>query len=101
MGQPPPRTLPPYVTRHPQGYVLRVKVVPGASRAGIVGLYGDRLKVKVTAPPEDGKANAEVERLVREWAGTKRVAITAGFSHREKSLQLHDVPESFDWTVGK
>lgn len=36
---------------------LHVKVVPGASHAALAGAYGDRLKVRVTAPAESGKAN--------------------------------------------
>jgi len=43
---------------------LSVKVVPGASREGIVGWLGDDLKVRVSAPPEKGKANAAVGKLL-------------------------------------
>ena len=34
-----------------QGYLLRLTVVPGAQRTQVVGLYGDRLKVRLAAPP--------------------------------------------------
>ncbi len=40
---------------------LSVKVVPRASRDEIVGWLGDRLKVKIAAPPQDGRANAALE----------------------------------------
>lgn len=43
---------------------LKVKVVPGASTDGISGWLGDRLKVRVTQPPEKGKANTAVENLL-------------------------------------
>ena len=50
---------------------LRVKVVPGSSRDGIVGRLGDALKIKVTAPPKKGKANeAVVELLAAAVGGT-------------------------------
>jgi uncharacterized protein (TIGR00251 family) len=47
----------------PQTARLRVKVVPGSSRNGIVRWLGDAVKIKVTAPPEKGKANEAVIRL--------------------------------------
>ena len=43
-----------------QGYLLRLTVVPGAQRSQVVGLYGDRLKVRLAAPPEKGAANREL-----------------------------------------
>jgi uncharacterized protein (TIGR00251 family) len=39
---------------------LAVKVVPGAAASGVVGWLGDELKVRVSAPPERGRANAEL-----------------------------------------
>jgi uncharacterized protein (TIGR00251 family) len=47
-----------------EGIILRLKVVPGSSRDRIVGELGDVLKVAVTAPPEKGKANKAVVRLL-------------------------------------
>ena len=48
---------------------LKVKVVPGSSRTGIAGWLGDTLKVRVTAQPERGKANAAVEAAIAEALG--------------------------------
>lgn len=45
---------------------LQVKVVPGASRSALAGWLGETLKVRVTAPPEKGKANAAVEAMLCE-----------------------------------
>lgn len=43
---------------------LSVKVVPGASKTEISGWLGDELKIRVSKPPEKGKANREVEVLI-------------------------------------
>ena len=56
----------------PDDTLVAVKVVPGASRTRVVGEHGDRLKVRVTAPPERGRANEELEALL---AGSLRVAV--------------------------
>jgi len=44
-----------------------VKAVPGSSRSRIAGVLGDRLKVQVAAPPEDGKANRAVAQVLADW----------------------------------
>ena len=46
---------------------MRLWVVPGASRAALAGALGDRLKIRVTAAPEDGKANRAVIVLLEKW----------------------------------
>jgi uncharacterized protein len=48
---------------------LLVKVVPASSRNCIAGWLGDTLKVRVTAQPERGKANAAVEATIAEALG--------------------------------
>ncbi len=57
------------------GCELRIKVVPGASRSGLAGILGDRLKVRVSAPPEGGKANRAVEELLTGLSGCPSVVL--------------------------
>jgi uncharacterized protein (TIGR00251 family) len=75
---------------------LDLKVVPGASRTEIVGPLGNRLKVRVAAPAEGGKANRALVELLREWLGTRDVEIVAGVSSPEKTVRvfgLSRIPE--------
>lgn len=72
---------------------LLVKVVPGAKREAIVGPLGDRLKVRVSAPPEGGKANAAVCALVAGALGVKpgAVRVVQGHANPEKTLEIDGV----------
>ncbi len=72
---------------------MRIKAIPGARRPGLGGLIGDRLKVKVNAPPEDGKANAAICRLIAAKLGLKLAQITVetGATDREKTLRLEGI----------
>jgi len=70
-----------------------VKVVPGASRQRVAGVLGDRLKLSVPAPPEGGKANAAVCKLVASILGVpaRDVAVTAGMTRPQKTLSIQGV----------
>jgi uncharacterized protein len=72
---------------------LRVRVTPGAKRGGIDGRHGDAWKLRVTAPPERGKANAAVADLLAARLGLapRDVVVVAGASSRDKVVELHGV----------
>src|SRR5437763_10799048 len=72
------------------GFLISLKVVPGASRERIVGELGEALKVAVTAPPEDGAANAAVEKFLAKALGLprKQVGLVGGFGSRRKTLRV-------------
>jgi hypothetical protein len=61
---------------------LNVKVVPGSSRDQIVGWLGDALKIKVSAPPEKGRANEAVVEMLAAKLGvaTDNIEIESGHS---------------------
>ena len=69
---------------------LRLHVSPGATRAGIVGRHGEGWKVRVTAPPEDGRANDAVLRLIAHTLSLSRDSVTlvSGHGGRNKVVQL-------------
>jgi uncharacterized protein (TIGR00251 family) len=72
---------------------LRLRVSPGSGRAEIVGRHGDAWKVRVTAPPEHGRANEAVVRLVAETVCIPRKAVTivSGHGARDKIVELTGV----------
>ena len=74
---------------------LPIKVVPGSSRIGIAGWLVDTLRVRVTAPPERGKANAAVESLLNEALGlSSGVRIVSGGSSPRKTVEIVGLSES-------
>jgi uncharacterized protein len=72
---------------------LRLRVSPGAGRTRIIGPHGDGWKVRVTAPPEGGRANEALLRLVAETVELPRSAVTlvSGHGAREKIVELAGV----------
>lgn len=83
----------PPLTADAAGLLLRVKVVPGASRSRVAGLLGDRLKIQVAAPPEGGKANQAVCELVADLLGVpaRQVIVEAGHGQPVKTLRVEGV----------
>ena len=72
---------------------LRLRVSPGAGRAGIVGRHGDAWKIRVTAPPEGGRANEAVLRLLADTLSMPRasVSLVSGHGGRDKVVELAGV----------
>ncbi len=69
---------------------LAIKAVPGARRDEIVGALGDRLKVRISAPPEDGRANAAICALIAAALGLRhsQVRVVSGASRAAKVLEI-------------
>jgi uncharacterized protein len=72
---------------------IAVKVVPRAARDEIVGWLDGALKVRVTAPPQDGRANRALEALLAEALGLKKTAVTvaAGLRSARKRVTVADL----------
>jgi uncharacterized protein (TIGR00251 family) len=70
--------------------LLAIKAVPGASRTEIAGVEGDRLRVRVAAAPEDGKANAALRAFLAKTLSCpkKDVALISGEKSRFKTITL-------------
>ena len=70
--------------------LLYVRVQPRASRQGVVGMQAGRLKVALHSPPEKGKANAELVRLLAKRCGVSpgSVSVVSGQTSREKTVRF-------------
>jgi hypothetical protein len=67
-----------------------VRVSPGASRAGVAGLHGEALRVRVSARPVEGAANRELLQVLAGALGIRPSALTieAGTLGREKRVRV-------------
>ena len=68
--------------------LVMVLVVPSASTTEIVGQHGDRIRLRVVAPPEKGRANAAVCSLLSSVTGAESVSIDSGMTNRRKTVRL-------------
>ena len=70
--------------------------MPCAKRAAVVGRHGEAWKVRVTAPPERGRANDAVVELLSTRLGmaSRDVAVVSGASGRDKIVELRGVTEA-------
>ena len=77
----------------PQGLVISVKVVPGASKTAIVGFEGDFIKIRLAAPPVDGKANQELIGYLSKCLSVpkSKIHIRSGLTSKRKLILVeHD-----------
>jgi uncharacterized protein (TIGR00251 family) len=74
--------------------LLDVRVQPRATRSEIAGLHGERLRIRLQAPPVDGKANVALVDFVASafCMPRARVTIEHGLTGRDKRLRLRGAP---------
>lgn len=70
--------------------VLTVHVQPGARRSEVAGVHGDAIKVRLAAPPIEGRANDELVRFLAQAFGVaqRQVAIVRGETSRGKVVRI-------------
>ena len=81
-----------WVRRTKEGWLIAVHAQPGAKKSAVAGLHGDALKIRVAAPPVEGKANQALIAFVASTLGLPKraVSIVKGESSREKLLLVSD-----------
>ena len=72
------------------------RVSPSAKKTRVLGRYGERIKVQVSAPPENGKANSELVAAVSGWLDlpTGCVGIRSGHKSQDKLLSFKGIEEA-------
>lgn len=82
---------PAWLSRQGEDLVLRLRVQPRAARDGFAGVMGDALRVRIAAPPADGRANARLLAFLADAFGVprSRVELLAGHGARHKRVRIH------------
>ena len=80
----------PFFTETPEGIVLNVKAQPRSSKAGVDGLLGDAVKVRIRCAPVDGKANKELVETLADAFGLPKssVVFKSGETSKTKRILL-------------
>jgi uncharacterized protein (TIGR00251 family) len=75
---------------HAEGITLTLHVQPGAKRSEIVGLHGDALKIKLAAPPVEGRANEALLKFIAELFDVplRNVELKQGEQSRRKVVLI-------------
>jgi hypothetical protein len=76
--------------------MLEVQIIPNAGKNQIAGWHGGRIKIKIKAPPVDGKANEELVRYLAEALGVHRrdIVIERGETGRSKTISIAGMSDS-------
>ncbi|MGH7793187.1 MAG: DUF167 domain-containing protein [Thermodesulfobacteriota bacterium] len=83
----------PGLKKEESSITLEIQVQPRSSRDEISGFQNGRVKVKVTAPPEGGKANEKLREIIGKAFGVakSKVEIVRGETSRLKTIRIHGV----------
>ena len=82
-----------YFSETAEGTILNVKAQPRSSKAGVDGLIGDAVKVRMRCAPVDGKANKELVETLADAFGLpkSRVVFKSGETSKQKRILLMGV----------
>lgn len=75
------------------GATLSLHVQPGAKKSECVGLHGEALKIRLAAPPVDGKANEALLRFLAQRLAIPRqqISLKSGQTSRQKVIEIESV----------
>lgn len=83
-------SVPVFLRQARDGFLLDVHLSPSGKKNSITGLYGERLKVILNAPPVDGKANKALVSFIASVLNipASRIELVKGTTSRQKTLAI-------------
>ena len=78
------------IQEKPDGLIFKIRVQPRSSRNQVTGLYGDALKISLTAPPVDNAANKACAAFLADLLSVAKssVAVVSGHTGRNKQVMV-------------
>ena len=75
---------------HKEGIAVSLHILPNAPKTEFIGVHNNCLKIKIKAPPIDGKANQEIINFFKVWLGCskKDLALIGGEKSKQKKLLI-------------
>ncbi|MBA7588659.1 hypothetical protein ES708_30724 [subsurface metagenome] len=75
--------------------IIKVKIVPGSSKNKIIGAYNDALKISITAPPVEGKANKKCIAYLAKYfdVAKSKIEIISGKNSKNKLIKIYDISQ--------
>jgi uncharacterized protein len=86
----------PWARQTETGWLLTIRAQPNASRSEVAGQHGDALRVRLAAPANDGKANAELVRFIAEALNVARRAVTITRGHKSRDKVVEVIGDGLD-----
>ncbi len=75
--------------------IIKIKIVPGSSKNKIIGAYNDALKITITAPPVEGKANKKCIAYLAKYfdVAKSKIEIISGQTSKNKLIKIYDISQ--------
>jgi len=87
-----------WISQSAEGVIINVHAVPRAARDAVQGLHGDALKIRLHAPPVDGKANEALVDFLSETLNIPKrdIKLKSGLNQRRKIIAINglSLPEA-------
>ncbi|MBI3535405.1 MAG: YggU family protein [Deltaproteobacteria bacterium] len=84
-------TIPEWILHNSEGVVLKLQIQPKTSYTKIVGTIGDRLKIRIAAPPVDGAANKELICFLKKKLKIKNIQLLRGEKTKFKDVICRNI----------